>query len=78
MPFGFLTQSMKKFEPQLLAAPGRGARMRFVHDDALRCNREKVLPMALTFDVVKTDHDHRMVVEQGDAVRQIPLDAGRS
>ncbi|MNL79601.1 hypothetical protein D3C87_2062460 [compost metagenome] len=50
--------------------------MGFVNDDALGCGSKELLAVTFALDVIQADDDHRMVVEQAHAMRQIALDAG--
>jgi hypothetical protein len=47
-----------------------------IHDHALGSDGEKVGAVALAFDVIEADHDHRMIIKETDAMGQIALDAG--
>ena len=66
-------QALQQFKPQLLAGTAGGTGVGLVHHDALGCDGEEVLAVALALDVVQADDDHRMVVKQAHTVGQLPL-----
>ena len=70
-----LCQSFEQLETQLLASAIAGAGMCLVDDDAFGGCSQKLFTVPLALDVVQADHNHWVMVEQPDTMRQIAFDA---
>ncbi|MNR64324.1 hypothetical protein D3C85_1869270 [compost metagenome] len=63
MPIFILHQTLQQLKAQLFARATARAGMRFVNNDALWCNCQKVFAMALALDVIEANHHHGIVIE---------------